>query len=77
MFLVRLQYNRYRRAVSIEFLNWSPSWHIWRLWFTDNRAFRRLVDEEIEKRYEKRRTDLSIFDELWKFGEKIDCELCN
>ena len=55
MLILRLKRDVARRSYSVTFLNWSPSWHILRLWFTDQPTFKCIVDEEIEEAHQKRR----------------------
>lgn len=52
MLILRFKHDAARRSYSVTFLNWTPPWHILKLWFTDYHTFKCLVDEEIEKVYE-------------------------
>ena len=54
MLFFHFKYNTARRSFTITLLKWSPPWHILKLRLTDNPTFQRLVEEEIEKAYERR-----------------------
>ena len=54
MFVLRFKRDRLQRAVSVTFLDWSPPWHVYKIWFTDRRRFKQLLDEEIETQYKHR-----------------------